>query len=240
MSIKNYCNSDIFVLQLKQAGDNMKKLIIIGYDGTIADTSPGILYCMNTTANAMGYTPVHHDELYGVIGVSLEQGFMSLYGMKEDEIEYAMNNYSKLYSIKGEEMFLIYDGIEDSLRMLRNSGCKLAVVTQKNEKFINNMLGVYKTIGELFDEVCATNVDVDMTKSEMLLKVCKELDVAPADSIFIGDSYVDALAAEEVGMDFAAALYGWGFRSREDVKDYPCALCINSAAELFKKISERN
>ena len=202
MSIKNYCNSDIFVLQLKQAGDNMKKLIIIGYDGTIADTSPGILYCM-----------------------------------KEDEIEYAMNNYSKLYSIKGEEMFLIYDGIEDSLRMLRNSGCKLAVVTQKNEKFINNMLGVYKTIGELFDEVCATNVDVDMTKSEMLLKVCKELDVAPADSIFIGDSYVDALAAKEVGMDFAAALYGWGFRSREDAERYDPKICIGSAEELYKKIS---
>ena len=218
----------------------MKKLIIIGYDGTIDDTSPGILYCMNTTANAMGYTPVHHDALYGVIGVSLEQGFMSLYGMKEDEIEYAMNNYSKLYSIKGEEMFLIYDGIEESLRRLKESGCKLAIVTQKNAKFINNMLGVYKTIGEQFDIVCATDVDIDMEKSDMLLKVCEELGISVEDSIFIGDSYVDALAAQEVGMDFAAALYGWGFRSREDVKDYPCALCINSAAELFKKISERN
>ena len=218
----------------------MKKLIIIGYDGTIADTSPGILYCMNTTANAMGYTPVHHDALYGVIGVSLEQGFMSLYGMKEDEIEYAMNNYSKLYSIKGEEMFLIYYGIEESLRRLKESGCKLAIVTQKNAKFINNMLGVYKTIGEQFDIVCATDVDIDMEKSDMLLKVCEELGISVEDSIFIGDSYVDALAAQEVGMDFAAALYGWGFRSREDVKDYPCALCINSAAELFKKISERN
>ena len=162
---------------------------------------------------------------------------MSLYGMKEDEIEYAMNNYSKLYSIKGEEMFLIYDGIEDSLRMLRNSGCKLAIVTQKNEKFINNMLGVYKTIGELFDEVCATNVDVEMTKSEMLLKVCKELDVAPQDSVFIGDSYVDALAAQEAGMDFAAALYGWGFRSREDAEQYNPSVCIDSAEELYKKIS---
>ena len=56
MSIKNYCNSDIFVLQLKQAGDNMKKLIIIGYDGTIADTSPGILYCMNTTGRTRSST----------------------------------------------------------------------------------------------------------------------------------------------------------------------------------------
>ena len=215
----------------------MKKLIIIGYDGTIADTSPGILYCMNTTANAMGYTPVHHDALYGVIGVSLEQGFMSLYGMKEDEIEYAMNNYSKLYSIKGEEMFLIYDGIEESLRRLKESGCKLAIVTQKNAKFINNMLGVYKTIGEQFDIVCATDVDIDMEKSDMLLKVCEELGISVEDSIFIGDSYVDALAAQEVGMDFAAALYGWGFRSREDAEKYHCRAYLNNAKELFTTLS---
>ena len=215
----------------------MKKLIIIGYDGTIADTSPGILYCMNTTANAMGYTPVHHDALYGVIGVSLEQGFMSLYGMKEDEIEYAMNNYSKLYSIKGEEMFLIYDGIEESLRRLKESGCKLAIVTQKNAKFINNMLGVYKTIGEQFDIVCATDVDIDMEKSDMLLKVCEELGISVEDSIFIGDSYVDALAAQEVGMGFAAALDGWGFRSPADAEKYDCALCLDKPKEGFKKIS---
>jgi phosphoglycolate phosphatase len=215
----------------------VKKLIIIGFDGTIADTSPGILYCMNTTANAMGYTPVHHDALYGVIGVSVEQGFMRLYGMKEDEIEYAMANFSKLYSIKGEEMFQIYDGVEESLEKIKQTGCKLAIVTQKNRKFITNMLGVYKNIGEHFDTVCATDVEIDREKSDMLRLVCEELDVDIADSIFIGDSYVDALAAEEVGMDFAAALYGWGFRSQEDAEKYHCRAYLNNAKELFTKLS---
>ena len=70
----------------------MKQLVILGFDGTIADTAPGILYCMNTTAIAMGYNPVPHEALFGVIGVSLEQGFMNIYGMKEDEIEYAISN----------------------------------------------------------------------------------------------------------------------------------------------------
>ena len=215
----------------------VKKLIIIGFDGTIADTSPGILYCMNTTANAMGYTPVHHDSLYGVIGVSVEQGFMRLYGMKEDEIEYAMANFSKLYSIKGEEMFQIYDGVEESLEKIKQTGCKLAIVTQKNRKFITNMLGVYKNIGEHFDTVCATDVEIDREKSDMLRLVCEELDVDIADSIFIGDSYVDALAAEEVGMDFAAALYGWGFRSQADAEKYHCRAYLNNAKELFTKLS---
>lgn len=216
----------------------MKKLIIIGFDGTIADTSPGILYCMNTTATTMGYTPVHHDELYGVIGVSLEHGFENLYGMNGDEIGYAMNNYSKLYSMKGEEMFLIYDGIEDSLVKLKESGCKLAIVTQKHRKFITNMLGVYNKIGEQFDTVCATDVDMNLGKRDMLCKVCEELGVAVEDSIFVGDSYVDALAAQEIGMDFAAALYGWGFRTREDAEKYNnCKVFLNNAGEIYTKIS---
>ena len=214
----------------------MKKLIILGFDGTIADTAPGILYCMNTTALSMGYTPVAHNALYGVIGVSLEQGFMNLYGMKEDEIEYAMNQYSKLYSIKGEEMILLYDGIAEALEKLKSEGFKLAIATQKNEKFINNMLAVYSFVGELFDTVCATNVEEEMEKADMLRKVCTDLDVEPSDALFVGDSYVDALAAEEVGMDFAAALYGWGFRSKEDAEKYEPKAYINNAYEIAKKI----
>ena len=215
----------------------MKKLVIIGFDGTIADTAPGILYCMNTTALSMGYTPVAHDALYGVIGVSLEQGFMKLYGMKEDEIEYAMNQYSKLYSIKGEEMILIYDGIAESLQKLKGNGVKLAIATQKNEKFINNMLAVYSYIGCLFDTVCATNVEREMTKTDMLRKVCEDLDVDASDAVFVGDSYVDALAAEEAEMDFAAALYGWGFRSQEDAAQYNCKAYLNNAGEIAYKLS---
>ena len=214
----------------------MKKLVIIGFDGTIADTAPGILYCMNTTALSMGYTPVAHDELYGVIGVSLEQGFMKLYGMKEDEIEYAMNQYSKLYSIKGEEMILIYEGIAESLSKLKENGVKLAIVTQKNEKFINNMLSVYNHIGGLFDTVCATNVELEMEKTDMLRKACADVQVDPCDAIFIGDSYVDAIAAGEVGMDFAAALYGWGFRSKEDAEQYNCKVYLNNAYEIAYKL----
>ena len=225
-----------FKYHLDSCADCMTKLIINGFDGTIADTAPGILYCMNTTALSMGYTPVSHEELFGVIGVSVEQGFMKLYGMKEDEIEYAMNQYSKLYSIKGEEMILIYDGIADSLKKLKENGFKLAIVTQKNEKFINNMLGVYNHIGDLFDTVCATNVELEMTKTDMLRKVCADLEVDPSDAVFVGDSYVDAEAAAEAGVDFVAVLYGWGFRKKEDAQQYNCREYINTAREIAYKL----
>ena len=65
-----------------------------------------------------------------------------------------------------------------------------------------------------------------------------ELGVSEQDSIFVGDSYVDAQAAQEVGMDFAAVLYGLGFRSEEETKQYEnCKACLRNANEIYTKLS---
>ena len=48
--------------------------------------------------------------------------------------------------------------------------------------------------------------------------------------------FVDAEAAKETGMDFAAALYGWGFRSKEDAEKYEPKAYINNAYEIANKI----
>lgn len=214
----------------------MKKLVILGFDGTIADTSPGILYCFNTTAIAMGYKPVDHAALYGIIGHSLDDGFKRLFGMKDDEVEYAVKNYSKLYSIKGKEMFTLYDGMKDTLVKLRESGHKLAIATQKHVMFTCDMLKVHG-IYDYFDAVCATDVGTNLTKSALLLQACEKTGVSVEESILIGDSAVDAEGARSIGMDFAAALYGWGFKSKEDVEQYECRLLIDDPSRILMQIS---
>lgn len=64
--------------------------------------------------------------------------------MSDDEIEYAVKNYSKLYSQKGKEMFTVYDGIYDALRELKKSGFKLAIATQKHRMFTTDILETYE------------------------------------------------------------------------------------------------
>lgn len=215
----------------------MKKLIIFGFEGTIADTSPGTLYCFNTTAAAMGYPPIARDALCYTIGLTLEQSFEKLYGMKADEIEYAVNNYSKLYSQKGEEMLLIYEGIESSLKKLKESGCKLAIATQQNRRYVNDMLTNHEDIGRLFDVVCATDVGTNLNKCDLIRQACDNLGVSVEDSVLVGDSSVDAYGAQSVGMDFVAVLYGLGFKSVEDANQFNCKAYINSAADLYSRLS---
>lgn len=214
----------------------MKKLIIFGFDGTLADTSPGILHCFNTTARSMGFQPVDRKAMYGVIGASLEEGLKKLFDMNDDEIEYAINNYSKLYSMKGKEMFFLYDGMEETLTKLKNDGYLLAIATQKHDMYTRDMLKAHE-LEKFFDVVCATDIGTDMYKSNLLRKACEQLNVSPADSIYLGDNFIDANGAAEAGMDFAAILYGWGFRSKQEAEQYNCRLYINSPLEIYGKIT---
>lgn len=210
----------------------MKKLVIFGFDGTLADTSPGILYCINTTATAMGYEPVEHNALYGVVGFPIEESFRKLFDMSDDEIEYATKNYSKLYSQKGKEMFTIYDGMEQTLKELRENGVKLAIATQKHIMYTSDMLEIFD-VAELFDAVSATDVGVGTTKSDSLLQVCGELGISVEDSVLVGDSGIDAEGAQNVGMDFIAALYGWGFKNEDEAKRYVCKGCVDSPSKIL-------
>jgi len=216
----------------------MKKLIIFGLDGVIADTSPGILYCVNNSVASMGYKPIERDALYGVISIPLADGFRKLYSMDDDEIEYISKNYSKLYSLKGKNMHLIYEGVVESLTKLKAKGYKLALTTQKHKMFTNDILNAHDELKGLFDVVCATDVDEQQSKSDLVLQVCRELDVAIEDCVLVGDSEVSAVGAETLGMDFVAVLYGWGFRTKEEAEKYNCKAFLNSATEIYAKLSK--
>ena len=168
----------------------MKKLVVFGFDGTLADTAPGILYCFNTTAVAMGYEPVEHSALYGVIGAPLEYGFKTLFNMSDDEIEYAVKNYSKLYSQKGKE---------------------------------------YRRQRQM-------RIRDSLTKSHLLLQACEQTGVSVEESILVGDSTIEAKGAEEIGMDFLAVLYGWGFKTKEETEEYKCVGTVSSPAEISQKV----
>ena len=58
----------------------------------------------------------------------------------------------------------------------------------------------------------------------------------PADGNVLGMVESYAAAAQEAGVDFAAVLYGWGFRKKADAEQYDCREYINTARELGYKL----
>lgn len=209
----------------------MKKLAIFDFDGTIADTSEGILYCYDHGAEHFGYAPAPRERYEGVIGGHVDAGFRKVYGMDEEQSQQAMLLYRELYHEKGMFLASLYPGIRETFQTLKESGVLIALATLKHERFAQNMLEQLGVV-QYFDCICAFDGSEGCDKKSLLLKACRTLDVTEADSVLIGDSAFDAIGAETAGMDFLAVTYGLGFKTKEQAAQQKYIGILGKASEI--------
>lgn len=194
---------------------NTRKLIIFDLDGTLLDTSDGILHCYHKTASMLNLrkNSVENDSI--VIGGPLSDGFRTLYDIPDEEtLAKAIDTYRNLYANEGITKFSAYNGIDTSLSELKSDGYQLGVATLKLEEYAKSMLknaglAKYKV---LFEQKCLSK-----------------------NAVLVGDSVYDKNGAEIAGVDFLGVTYGFGIKkgdktnSRFDTVDSPVEL-----TEYFK------
>lgn len=71
-----------------------------------------------------------------------------------------------------------------------------------------------------------------MTKSELLDSCIDKLGISKSETVLIGDSKYDAIGAMQSGIAFIAVTYGFGFKSSDDIEEYPHICLCNSVKEL--------
>ena len=81
----------------------MKKAILFDFDGTLADSSEGIMECALETVGAIGYDTSLYttDYLRRFIGPPLSDCFRITFSVPEEKIGWCVDRYRVLYSSKG-------------------------------------------------------------------------------------------------------------------------------------------
>lgn len=218
----------------------MKKLIIFDLDGTLLDTSEGIMHCYRKTGEILNLKENVIENEKCVIGGPLKDGFKRLYKINsESQLENAIATYRSLYQSEGINMFTAYQGIEELLKNLKENGYLLAVATLKAESYAKQMLES-AGLAKYFDVIHGWDGTDSCTKAYIITKVIFTLNLIPSDSILVGDSEYDAYGADAADVDFLGVSYGFGIKkgdnksqlfpisdSPEDVLDY----IINSACD---------
>ncbi len=216
----------------------MKKLIIFDLDGTLLDTSEGIMHCYRKTGEFLNLQENTVENKKCVIGGPLKDGFKHLYKIdSESQLEKAIATYRSLYQSKGINMFTTYRGIDELLKNLKENGYMLAVATLKAESYAKQMLDS-SGLSEYFDVIHGWDGTDSCTKAYIITKVIFNLKLFSSDAILVGDSEYDAYGADAAEVDFLGVSYGFGIKksesksqlfpiadSPEDVLDY----IINSA-----------
>lgn len=193
----------------------MYQLVIFDMDGTIADTSPGILNSHRHAHKTMGCPIPSTEELESVIGGPLLQTYIDRFGFSEADARKAVNEYRRYYSENGIHEAKLYPGMKETLKQMSERGVRIALATLKAERFAKIML---EEMGILpyFDVVYGMD-DMDTRTKSQLITMCMEtLGVAKENSLMVGDSIHDLKGAQQCGVPFLGVSYGFGFVPHQD------------------------
>ena len=207
------------------------ELIIFDLDGTLADTSPGILNSIRYAQKMMNLPSITLEQMYSHVGPPMEESYHRNFGLTGESLQKAIL-YHKEYAMKqGYKEIRLYDNIKDLLLMLKNSGYKTAVATLKAH---STALKIFESLNmtDKFDVIKGVDSENPMTKAQLLQYCIDVLNVPSEKSLLIGDSIYDAKGAEAAGINYLGVTYGYGFKRREDIGSLPNVGMCESVGEL--------
>ena len=130
----------------------MVKAVLFDFDGTLADSSPGIFHTALYTVRKLGIEREYTDEeLRRFIGPPLRMCFSVAFGLEEALLDPAVAIYREEYRRKGMHMMSLYPGMEKLLAELKAKGIKICVwinpyIGQEAKIFAEGMEKIYKQL----------------------------------------------------------------------------------------------
>lgn len=193
----------------------MIKAAIFDFDGTLADTIDALREGVNMTMEYYGF-PLHtNEDIKNYINNGAKELVRrSLPPEKQSDegfLEEALAKYGECY----EKVYLhtdrAYDGIPEAIKALRERGIKIAVLSNKPDRFTKSLCE--NLFGDDIDLAIGAGLFPRKPDPSAPVHIASVFGVSPSECVFIGDSDVDMKTANNAGM-FPLGV-AWGFRSRD-------------------------
>ncbi len=202
----------------------MKKCVIFDLDGTLIDSQSGIFESVDYALQKMGVEVAEEDRIK-FIGPPLVMGFHQVAGLSLEKAEEAVAYYREYYITKGQFKVRLYEGADVLIKRLHEDGVQIALATHKLQRFAESILD-FLGLRDYFHTIVGEVEGHSLEKEDMILKIMEALSISQKpDILFVGDSVFDGEGAQKVGVDFAAMVYGFGFKKGEEIPYKTVAVC---------------
>ncbi|MDO9151832.1 MAG: phosphoglycolate phosphatase [Methylotenera sp.] len=190
------------------------KAIMFDLDGTLVNTAPEIAFAANQMLDSLDLPNKSPIQIERYIGegaqMLIKRCVMSESGVEPDDdllhdaqalfFEHYANNVTRSQP---------YEGVLETLSHLKGKGFKLACVTNKPERFTHPLLDA-TGLADFFDVVVSGDTLPKKKPSPMQLHhICKTFNVLEAESMLVGDSETDVVAAHAAGCYIVTVPYGY-------------------------------
>lgn len=201
------------------------KAVIFDVDGTLLDTTEGVVAAVQYTIAKHSLRELPQDELLSFIGPPVQLSFERHYGIHDTELLQELtttfrNRYKDYELLKAKP----YVGIYELCDQLVSRGIQIAVATYKREDYA---LEILRHFG--FDRysniLYGSDHENKLKKEDIIQKCIRDMKIENTSTVvMVGDTDHDAVGAENIGTDFVGVTYGFGFSTKEEIMQYKHAV----------------
>lgn len=204
----------------------MPRLAILDLDGTLVDSVDDLAASVNHALAAVGLPPRSLDEVRGFVGEGARVLVERAVAPHADRVEPALSAWRAHYEAHCLDRTRLYPGIAAALE---GAGRVLAVHTNKPGTLARKILAGLGVL-ERFAVVIGGDEAPRKPDPAGVWLVLARTGAAAVNTVFVGDSRVDAATARAAGVSLVAVT--WGLGSRAALAEAGATVFADTAADL--------
>ena len=188
------------------------KAAVFDLDGTLLNTIVDLAWATNYALEQFNMPTYTVDEVRQMVGNGVAKLIRDAVPEGTDEATYqrVLACFKEHYADHSLDNTAPYPGILDAVDTLRTAGVKCAVVSNKPDFAIADLM------------------------TNFFHYALAQIDVDPQDAVYIGDSEVDVATAHNSGMPCISVT--WGFRDKETLLAAGATTLCDTAEEMVQEI----
>ena len=204
-------------LELYHKNKHKYDAVIFDIDGTILDTTCGIISAIDYTIKKCNLNDLDYDNKLYFIGPPIQDSFKKAYNLTDEDAKKIAKVFRERY--KNNDLYKAkpYDGILPLLKELKEKGIKVGIATNKREDYTLDLMK-YFGIDQYYDSIHGSDFEGKLLKKDIIKKVLDEINIEEQKVVMIGDCEIDYLGAKANRIDFIGVTYGFGFKDEKPNK----------------------
>lgn len=211
---------------------NKYTTIIFDLDGTLLNTLEDLTNAVNYVLNKHNFPIRTIDEIQSFVGNGIRKLIERALPHKINDMEFeiAFNEFQNYYGIHCQDATHPYENVIDLLKILRQKKYNIAIISNKSDDKVQVLKDTF--FKNLVDIAVGTK-DFAKTKPnpESTLSIISFFKSNKENCLFVGDSDVDILTAQNAGIRCISV--SWGFKSKDDLIKSGATTIIDNPLQLL-------
>ena len=215
----------------------MARAIIFDFDLTLADSTKGIIECVNFALERLNLPQADDERIKRTIGMSLGDTFLSLTGQTNNQnVNLFISNFVERADQVMADLTFMFDRVPATTERLIEMGFALGIASTKFRYRIEEILAREGLSNRFRVIIGGEDVTEHKPHPSALTTAISRMQMDANDVLYVGDSTIDALTAERAKVPFIAVLSG--VTSKSEFNEVPKVAVIDDISALPRLLSD--